>query len=326
MSGFRPAGWLPGRHLQTIFGPLFRRRSKLPLVRERWELDDGDFVDVDQYGGDGREQTSAPVLLALHGLEGSSNAPYMRGLLEQARLRGLGALALNFRSCSGESNRLVRSYHSGETRDLDQVIRRVIARSPEAKILLCGFSLGGNVLVKWLGEEGAAVPPQIRGAVAISVPFDLALSARALDGPGPMARIYRRRFLHTLRRKALEKARRFPGSIHEGRLRAASSLIEFDELVTAPLHGFHSAADYYARSSSGPYLGRVRVPLLLLAAEDDPFIPPASLPVGAARENPLIRLEVSAGGGHVGFVAGSLLRPRYWAEERAIEFLADLAV
>jgi uncharacterized protein len=322
--GFRRARWLPGRHLQTLFGPLLRRRLPLPLVRERWELPDGDFVDADVL--DPLEQPSRlqtrPVLIVLHGLEGSSEAAYVRGLLAQGRARGFRSYALNFRSCSGEPNRLPRSYHSGETRDLDEAVRRVRAANPGAPLVLCGFSLGGNVLVKWLGEEGDGVPPEVRAAAAISTPFDLALCARALDGPGLMSFVYRARFLRTLKRKALAKARRFPDALDASRVPALRTLLAFDEIVTAPLHGFRDARDYYARSSSAAFLARVRVPLLLLSAEDDPFVPPSALPIEAARRNPLITLEIMREGGHVGFVAGSLLRPRYYAEERAASFLA----
>lgn len=318
MRPFRQARWLPGRHLQTVFGALLRRSIHVPLTRKRWELPDGDFVDVDVLESD----PEAPVLLALHGLEGSSAATYMRGLLSLARARGFGAYALNFRSCSGESNRLARSYHSGETSDLDAAVRRVLAERPRSPLVLCGFSLGGNVLVKWLGEEGERLPAQVRAAAAISVPFDLALCARTLDGPSAMAAIYRGRFLRTLKRKAREKARRFPGSIDLKRLKKVRTIEGFDEHVTAPLHGFRGAADYYAKSSCAQFLPGVRVPLLLLSAEDDPFVPPAALPLSAARKNPRVSLEVTPKGGHVGFVGGWPLRPRYYAEERAVEFLA----
>jgi predicted alpha/beta-fold hydrolase len=326
---------------------LLRRKLPLPLVRERWELPDGDFVDADVLDPAGQPAQAAdppqapqpprsprggtqtlsrtqarPVLIVLHGLEGSSDAAYIRGLLAQARARGFRSYALNFRSCSGEPNRLPRSYHSGETRDLDEAVRRVRAANPGAPLVFCGFSLGGNVLVKWLGEEGDRLPPEVRAAAAISTPFDLALCARALDGPGLMSFVYRARFLRTLKRKALAKARRFPDALDASRVPALRTLLAFDDLVTAPLHGFRDARDYYARSSSAAFLEHVRVPLLLLSAEDDPFIPTSALPTEAARRNPLIKLEVLREGGHVGFVTGSPLRPRYYAEERAMSFLA----
>jgi uncharacterized protein len=311
---FEPARWLRGPHGQTVFGTLLRRGPRLPLRRERWELSDGDFLDVDRLGG----AAEAPLLIVLHGLEGSSSSHYVRGLLAQARRRGWRALALNFRSCSGEANRLVRSYHSGETGDLAEAISRARSESRAAPVLLAGFSLGGNVVVKWLGEQGDAAP--VRAAVAVSVPFDLKLCARALDARDAMALVYRTRFLRTLKRKTVEKARLFP-QIDIARVRAARTLFEFDEAVTAPVHGFSGAQDYWAQSSSGPYVARVRVPLLLLSAQDDPFIPAECLPHAAAAANPAVTLELYPNGGHLGFVAGPYV-PWFWAEWRAAEFLA----
>jgi len=313
MQRFEPAAWLRDRHLQTVFGPLFRRAPRIGLTRERWELSDGDFFDVDRLAG----PQQAPVLVVLHGLEGSSSSHYVRGLLAQAKLRGWRALAMNFRSCSGEPNRLLRSYHSGETGDLDEAMRR--AGSGGGPLLAAGCSLGGNVLVKWLGEQGPRA--KVRAAAALSVPFDLKACARALDARDPMSFVYRTRFLRSLKRKAVEKAQRFPQQIDLARVRAARTLFEFDEALTAPVHGFAGAEDYWAQSSSGPYVERVRVPLLLLSAEDDPFIPAASLPRAAASANRSVTLETLPRGGHLGFVAGPI-RPWFWAEWRAAEFLA----
>jgi predicted alpha/beta-fold hydrolase len=314
---FRPAWWLRGPHAQTVFAPLARAWPRPPTERERWELPDGDFVDLDRLSGPAR----APALLVLHGLEGSSRAPYVRGMLEQARLRGWRGYALNFRSCSGEPNRLLRSYHSGETGDLDLAVRRLLPELGGAPLLAVGFSLGGNVLVKWLGEQGPAVPRELRAAVAVSVPFDLALCAANLDGPGLWRFLYRARFLRTLKDKALAKAGAFAGKLDRQRVRAARTLGEFDEAVTAKVHGFAGAHDYWARCSSGQFVGRVRVPLLLLSSVDDPIVPGSCLPREAVLGNALVRLEETAGGGHVGFVAGPLWAPRFWAEERAARFL-----
>ena len=321
-SAFRPAPWLPGGHAQTIFAPLMRAWPRPLTDRERWELPDGDFVDVDRLRGD--SSSRAPALLVLHGLEGSARSSYIRGMLAQARRRGLRGYALNFRSCSDEPNRLLRSYHSGETGDLDEAVRRLLPELGGAPLGIAGFSLGGNVLVKWLGEQGDRLPAQVRAAVAVSVPFDLALCAANLDGEGAMRKIYRTRFLRTLKRKALSKARVFAGKLDQARVRRAATLGEFDEAVTAPVHGFAGAADYWARCSSGPFLPRVRVPLLLLSAIDDPIVPASCLPRNATAENPAVTLEVSAHGGHVGFVAGPPWRPRFWAEERAASFLEGL--
>ncbi len=298
----------------TIFGPLFRPGPRVPLRRERWELSDGDFVDVDRMDG----PAGAPLLVALHGLEGSSSAHYIRGLLFEARARGWRGLALNFRGCSGDMNRLVRSYHSGETGDLHELVRRV--QGEAERIVIAGCSLGGNVLVKWLGEQGDATPRQIRAAAAVSVPFDLALCAQTLDSKGFWRRVYRTRFLRTLKRKSLQKLARFPGAADEGLVRGARTLVAFDDALTARVHGFADADDYYAKSSSAGFVPGVRVPLLLLSAEDDPFIPARCIPRVA---NPSVTLEVWPHGGHLGFVEGPPWRPRFYAERRAVEFLAQ---
>ena len=311
---YQPARFLFGPNLMTIFGPLLRKGPQLPLRRERWELHDGDFVDVDRLEG----PAQAPLFVALHGLEGSSSAHYIRGLLHQARLRGWRGLALNFRGCSGDMNRLLRSYHSGETGDLDELIARV--RREADRIVIAGCSLGGNVLVKWLGEQGAAIPREIRAAAAISVPFDLAACSRTLDSGGFWRWAYRTRFLRTLKRKSLLKGELHPGALDTERVSAARTLFDFDDAVTAAIHGFKSAPDYYAQCSSGPFVARVRVPLLLLSAEDDPFIPASSIP-RAVPEN--VTLEVWPRGGHLGFVEGPAWQPRFYAERRAVEFLAQ---
>lgn len=315
---YLPAAWLPGPNLQTVFARMARPFPRPAPRRQRWELSDGDFLDVDRFDGPCPE---APLLLVCHGLEGSSRAPYVRGLVARALRRGFSAAALNFRGCSGEINRLPRSYHSGETGDLSYAVARLAGERSDRPLWLAGFSLGGNVVAKYLAERGRALPQQLVAAAVISVPFDLAASARAIDGPGFWMAVYRARFLRTLRHKALRKARSFPGLLDPGRVRAARTFAEFDESVTAPLHGFASAADYWARSSSGPLLELVRRPLLALAAADDPLVPAPSLPFATARVNRLVTLEVVPAGGHVGFVAGPPWRPWYWAEERAMEFL-----
>jgi hypothetical protein len=321
-GAYAPARWLPGGHAQTVFANFARVLPRPRGGRERWELPDGDFLDLDRFPG---PSPAAPLLLVCHGLEGSSRAHYVRGLVAAALARGFEALALNFRGCSGEPNRLPRFYHSGETGDLDAVVRRSAAERPGRPILLAGFSLGGNVVAKYLGERGDDLPGEVRAGAVISVPFDLARSARALDGPGLLMWVYRERFLRRLRRKALAKARRFPRAIDAPRVAAARTFEQYDAALTAPLHGFASAEDYWTRSSSARFLGGVRRPLLALSSRDDPLVPAESLPVEAARANPRVTLEITDGGGHVAFVAGSPLRPRYFADGRAVEFLASHA-
>lgn len=315
-STFRPARCLSSPHLQSIYASLVRPTRTPPLSRQRLETPDGDFLDLDRLVAD----PGAPHVLVLHGLEGSSKAGYVAATIRAAAARGWGAVALNFRSCSGEPNRRPRFYHSGETGDARFVLERLRAevRGPWLGV---GFSLGGNVLLRLLAETGAECP--LTAAAAVSVPFDLHRCARALDRPGfGWAALYRGVFLRSLKRKAIEKARCHPGLLDEARIRAVRGIEAYDDAVTAPLHGWASAADYYAACSSGPALARIARPTLLISAEDDPIAPPSTLPADVV-ENAHLTVVRTARGGHVGFVEGSLLRPRFWAEERAVAFLAE---
>jgi hypothetical protein len=240
-----------------------------------------------------------------------------------AQRRNWGADMLVFRGCGPELNRAPRFYHSGETSDAAFAIDRVLQEFPRAPLVLCGVSLGGNVLLKWLGERGEALPDRVRAAAAISVPFDLERGSRYISKG--FSRTYERHFLRTLRRKAEEKLRRFPGLFDLDAMRRARSLYEFDDVVTAPIHGFRDAHDYYARSSSLQFLGRIRRPTLLLSAMDDPFLPADVLNDVAAivNKNRCLTADFTNGGGHVGFVAGPPWRPEYYAERRVSDFLAD---
>jgi uncharacterized protein len=315
---FQRAAWLPGPHLGTVWASVARPWPRPAFRRERWDLPDGDFLDVDRLPGAARD---SPVLVISHGLEGSSSAAYVRGLAAAASRRGLAVAAWNFRGCSGEPNRLLRQYHSGDTGDLDAVVARLAAERPGRPIAAAGFSLGGNQLVKWLGERGDGAPNELRAAVAVSVPFDLAACAVALDGAGFWPFVYRERFLRRLRRKALAKADAHPDRIDAAAVRRARTFSAYDGLVTAPIHGFASAHDYWTRCSARHFVEGVRRDLLLLSADDDPLVPASSIPVEAARSNPAVTLEVTRGGGHVAFVSGAPGRARYWAEERALAFL-----
>jgi predicted alpha/beta-fold hydrolase len=280
--------------------------------------DDGDFVDLDWCDG----PPGAPLLLVLHGLEGSARSHYVVGLAEAARARGWRAVAFNFRSCSGELNRLPRFYHSGDTGDLDAVVARLVAREPGVGLGAVGVSLGGNVLLKWLGERGAGAPAEVRGAVGISVPFDLVACARALDRGVPRL-IYTANFMRTLRRKVQDKAAVYPGLVDLAGTRRARTFAAYDRLVTAPLHGFADEVDYWTRSSCGPYLARVARPTLLISALDDPLVPAATLPDPATLPAGM-RTEFTRHGGHAGFIDGRRGATGSWAERRAIAFLAEL--
>ena len=312
---FRPPWWGRSAHVQTIWAAV-RPRPRLPLRRERIETPDGDFVDLDWTDG----PAGTPLLLVLHGLEGSARSHYVTALIEAGRARGWRAVTLNFRSCSGELNRLPRFYHSGDTGDLDHVVRTLLDDEPGVRLGLVGVSLGGNVLLKWLGEQSDAAPPAIVGAVGISVPFDLAACARRLDR-GVQRRIYTANFMRTLRDKVADKARHYPGFVDVDAARRARTFTEYDRVVTAPLGGFADEVDYWTRSSSGPYLPRIRRPTLLLSARDDPFVPPASLPDPRGLP-PAVVADYQDRGGHAGFLEGRWpWRARGWVEPRALEFL-----
>ncbi len=322
---FRPPWWCRNAHVQTIWGPLFRRQ-RVPLARERVTTRDGDFVDLDWLAAPGGAPPAAgrraPLVLVLHGLEGSSRSHYVVGVLRLLAARGWRGVVLNFRSCSGESNRLPRFYHSGETGDLDEVVDRLVTREPDVLLGAVGVSLGGNVLLKWLGERGDGVPAAFRGAVAISVPFDLAACARVLDR-GLRRAVYTANFMRTLRRKIRAKGAALAALVDLAAVARARTFAAYDRLVTAPLHGFADEVDYWTRSSSGRYLAGIRRPALLINALDDPFIPPACLPDPRTLPPGVEALFVPHGG-HGAFLDGTPWRCESWAERRAVEFLAGL--
>ena len=317
---YHPAWWVPGGHAQTLWAKFFRRHRPLHAHRERWPTPDGDFLDLYRVGAESR----APRLVLLHGLEGTVRSHYVGGFFREARRRGWGAELLIFRGCGDEPNTAPRFYHSGETADLAFVIRQIRDQYPAAPLVLAGVSLGGNVLLKYLGEIGEDACDYVAAAAAISVPFDLERGARFI-GRG-FSKIYDRHFLRSLRRKALNKLDRYPSLFDRSALMRAESIYDFDDAVTAPVHGFADAHDYYHRSSSIGFLDRIRVPTFLLSAVDDPFSPSAVLEEvrSIAASNPALELEFTPHGGHVGFVTGRVpWSPFYYAERRACEFLAS---
>lgn len=290
------------------------------VTMERWDTPDGDFIEVARMDA---PHPDRPRILLLHGLEGGLHSHYAKAIFREAAQRGWGVDLLLFRTCGTEPNRLPRSYHSGETADPRFALSRVVAQFPHAPVGLYGVSLGGNVLLKFLGEEQDALPETVAGAVAMSVPFDLARASRYL-GRG-FGVVYERNFLRTLIPKALEKIARHPELASLSRVAHAKTIWQFDDYFTAPLHGFESAADYYARSSSLQYLAHIQLPTLLISASDDPFIPPDVLQdaAEAARKNKHIVAEFHERGGHVGFTGGRWpWRPVYYGEWRACEYLA----
>ena len=310
-STFQPPRWLRNAHLQTILPVFWRRNFRFPGQGERLELPDGDFLELDWHRRGHRR-----LAILSHGLEGSFDAGYIRGMASALVEAGWDALAWTFRGCGPEPNRLLRFYHSGETGDLDQIVHHTACRYD--RIALVGFSLGGNLTLKYMGERPPH--PAIVGAAAISAPVDLAASAGMLDRRWSN-RIYLRRFLATLIAKVEAKAARFPDELDIAGIRRIRTFQEFDDRYTARLHGFRDARDYWTRSSARQFLPRITVPSLLINARDDPFLPPACFPVAEAEANPRFFLDIPAHGGHVGFLDFPRHDSRTWAERRVVDFL-----
>jgi len=302
----------------TMWGKFCRTRARLTVQTERWETPDGDDLTMVRTEGD----DASPIVLLLHGLEGSIRSHYVGAILAESVRRGWTGILLHFRTCDGRLNRARRTYHSGETSDLDFVVHRLLAAYPARPIGLAGISLGANVMLKWLGEHPERVDPRIAAAVAVSTPFDLTRSSERINSG--FSRLYQWNFVRKLRRKALAKLRDYPDIAAADPIAAATTIRQFDDRFTAPLHGFRDAADYYERSSSLRLLHRIRTRTLLLSARDDPFHPAEVLDevMTIAAMNPCLELEFHERGGHVGFVEGPPWRPRYYLEWRVLDFLS----
>ncbi len=297
--------WLPGGHAQTIWPKLFARlhHAAPPLLRrERWDTPDGDFIDCDWVDGPNPELPTRPLLVLFHGLEGSSASHYAQAFASHAQQLGWACALPHFRGCSGELNRAPRAYHSGDFTEIGWMLAQLRARHA-GPILAVGVSLGGNALLRWAQEAGEQAGQTVRALAAISAPLDLAAASQAIH-QGLNRVIYTRYFLRSMIPKALRQLQQHPGLFDGAALARARSLVEFDELVTAPLHGFRNAADYYARASAGPQLARLRVPSLVLNARNDPFVPFHSLPPPRRHEQAPLTLWQPAHGGHVGFPTG----------------------
>ncbi len=311
-TGYHP-GWLfRNAHASTIIPSTWRKVPAVSYVRERLELPDGDFLDVDW----SRCGAKRAVVLC-HGLEGDAGRPYMQGMVQAFNAAGWDAAAMNFRGCSGHTNRLPRNYHSGATDDLREVVAAVQAADYD-EIVLVGFSLGGNLVLKYLGEDPVAVPGAVRAAVTLSVPVDLAGTAEALIQPGNA--VYHARFLRKLRRKIRAKAVVLKDESYAAPLAMVRNIVDFDDVFTGPLHGFADGADYYARNSCQNWLADIDVPTLLLTAGNDPILSPSCYPRAAASASAKFYLEETAWGGHVGF---RLPGPRYYSEQRAVAFVEE---
>jgi len=316
---FRPSRWARGAHAQTLVARLLRPAEGPPLRRERLDTPDGDFLDLD-WGCD--PAPGAPIVVVIHGLEGSARRRYVLNACRELEGARLWPVALNLRGCSGESNRALHFYHSGKTDDLSFVLSEIRKRHPDRKVGALGFSLGGNMLLKLMGERPDGGRRIADAAVAMSVPYDLAAGCALLER-STMGRAYSAYFLRSLKAKVALKRERLAGVLDIEAAARARTIWEFDDVVTAPLHGFASAAAYYEECSSTRYLHGIGTPTLLLHAVDDPFLPAESIPRRAADQNPSLHLALQARGGHVGFLEGPPWQPSFWADEEASRFLAE---
>ena len=307
--------WLAGAHAQTIYPALFGA-PKAVFRRERVDTPDGDFVDFDWQDAESAPPDT-PTVVLFHGLEGSSSSHYARALMLHLRTIGWRGVVPHFRGCSGEPNRLPRAYHSGDYAEVGWMLSTIRARLPDAPLYAVGVSLGGSALLNWLGREQQRALSTLVAAAAVSAPLDLAAAGTAI-GQG-FNRIYALHFLSTLVPKALSMAQRFPGTLDAAAVRRARSMHTFDDVVTAPLHGFDSAQDYWRRASSKPWLGGVAVPTLVLNAKNDPFIPASSLP-GPESVSRAITLEQPAHGGHAGFARPPFPGSLEWLPSRLLQF------
>ena len=297
--------------MQTIYSAVLTPAPALFYRRERWDTPDNDFIDLDWMDGD----PAGPLFVLFHGLEGSSASHYARSLMAHVRARGHTGLVVHFRGCGGEMNRLPRSYHSGDSAEIDWIMRRLRSARPHARIFVSGVSLGGNALLKWLGEQGDAACQIVNGAAAISAPMDLRASGLNLGRGFNM--LYTKMFLATMKKKGQDKLSQFPTLFDGEAMHRARNLYEFDNVVTAPLHGYRDTDDYWSRGSAKPVMPHITVPTLVVNALNDPFIPPASLPRGAEVSRH-VHLEYPATGGHVGFVARPFPGDLDWLPRRLL--------
>lgn len=304
--------WLPGGHAQTIW-PLLCKGPLPSFRRERWDTPDGDFIDLDWLP----EQPGAPLVILFHGLEGSSHSPYARSLMRRVAAQGWNGVVPHFRGCSGEPNRLPRAYHSGDADEIGWILERLARRFPGVPRYAAGVSLGGNALLLWLGTRGTAASAILTAAAAICPPLDLSAAGHTL-GRG-FNRVYTRHFLATLKRNAGAKLTQHPGLFDGAAMQRAGNLYEFDNLVTAPLHGFRDTDDYWLRASSKAHLPAIVVPTLLINPLNDPFLPARYLP-SAKDVSPAVHLEQPAEGGHVGFVGGAWPGNLDWLPNRLVHF------
>lgn len=312
-STYKSIPYYVNGHVETILPSLFRKIKGVSYCRERLELADGDFLDLDWLWAD-----SNKLVIISHGLEGSSSRHYVMGMAKFFHMRGWNVLAWNCRSCSGEMNRLPRLYHHGASEDLEAVIGHVVVQKKYQSISLIGFSMGGSLAFKYLGEKSSDLPKEIKSCVGFSVPCDVGSSARELEKPH--LAFYRKRFLRKLINKMALKSIQFPSTISPPKSQKLRDFKTFDNQYTAPLHGFSNADDFYAKASATNYISSIQIPTLLVNADNDPMLPKACYPINLARESSNFYLEIPKRGGHVGFPIHAT--SQNWMEHRAFEFIS----
>ena len=343
--------WLPGPHSQTLYSALATPTHSLRFVRERVDTPDGDFIDLD-WNAPGmviKPERHAPdtqvlprdamadrwlnahdadilkstqnthALVLLHGLEGSSGSRYAQSIMQYFRARGWVVVMAHFRGCSGVANRLARAYYSGDSEEVGFILKTVQQHVPHALWHAVGVSLGGNALLKYLGEHAADINPAFQSAAAIAAPIDLLAAGEELSNNFFCRKVYTRFFLKSLKPKVIEKAKRFPGTIDVMRMHRARTLRDFDDAYTAPMHGFQDASDYWRKASSKPWLSHIKLPTLVLNARNDPFIPEASLPSPSDGSDAVL-LHQPAEGGHAGFTTGTFPGNLLWLPQRLARF------
>lgn len=327
---YRAPAWLPGGHLQTLYPPLLMPRPRVAYWRERWDTPDDDFIDLDwleperaaakQFGDKDNRTVATPLVVLFHGLEGGSNSHYSAALMAATRDIGWRGVVVHFRGCSGEINRLRRAYHSGDSAEIDWILRRLRDSNGSAPLFAVGVSLGGNALLKWLGEQRAAACKVVDGAAAISAPVDLMAAGNALDA-GFNLILYTQNFLSSVKRKTRAKLELFPDLCDHALMLESRTLRAFDNAVTAPLHGYRDTDDYWTRGSSKPGLINICVPTLIINAKNDPFLPASALP-RADEVSSTVTLVQPDEGGHVGFVGGAFPGSSSWLPATILRFFA----
>jgi predicted alpha/beta-fold hydrolase len=317
---FNPSFPLNNRHIQTLYAPLFRKQPKPKVELERFVLSDGDFVDA--YWNVSKPTDERPIVVLFHGLAGSFNSPYIQGVMRGLEKKGFASVLMHFRGCSGKPNLLPRSYHSGDTADAKAWIEHLHRIYPNSSLYAVGYSIGGNVLLKYLGEEQDNTP--LRAAVSVSAPMDLAVCAEVISKG--FAKNYEKHLLKPLRDSLKEKFHTFDMSallkLKKEEIESIETIEAFDEHYTAPMHGFGSAQDYYSKCSSKQFLKNIYITTHIIHALDDPFMDDRILPTQEECSD-FVSLELTKHGGHVGFVEGSFFKPKYWLEKRIVEFLVE---